>query len=728
MSGYVLFNGDINKYPNATYHVETKNTSFIYYANVLRKMGIKNNAFVLTLLDPDLALVDPFNPGSTEIANKVATECALNPWYGLREIIRTPEDGSYLTANRGLISFFWLFLNSIPIIQTQPRQTGKTLTLNSCLAELAQFIYENSTINVITLNEKLRDETSEKLKKMFSFMPQYLNFRTNKDTDVSEQIKIGLKNNVIRFWLPRSDVVNARNVCRGSSGSALFGDETPFQPNVDVSWPAAQNSCNAEFVRMERMGKPYGDVMLTTAGVVTTRSGEFVYRLIERSAVFNETFFDVPNRDALCELISRRSDGSLRVYSEFNALQLGVDENIFRKNVKNNTGNKAQIAMEMFNKWQTGDKDNTLTAEERSRALLSEKEPCFIEIDPKTMFSINWYVPKSELTHYLNNGSFVMVLDMAEGRGGDDITITIIDVSNAEVIGEGDINIVNTFNFTVYMGQWFMRMPRMVFVPEAKSLGIVVIDYLLDYLPTIGQDPLKRIFNWLVNNRGLTTKDDERYFAAAKVSKNSRELRAYQKEFGYATSGTGRASRDNLYNKTLRDFIRIAIDKMRSSKLIYQLINLKTVNGRIDHEDGNHDDKVIGWLLGGWFLLFARNKDLYSIDANRVFENVVFENEKEISEDEYYIREENKKINALIQERVTALKEAYDEFEAKRIENEIRFLAKRINNNVGGPEPINIDDLIKSATNAFDYLQQENDVPDYARFDPFSRFDPMSLF
>ena len=75
-----------------------------------------------------------------------------------------------------------------------------------------------------------------------------------------------------------------------------------------------------------------------------------------------------------------------------------------------------------------------------------------------------------------------------------------------------------------------------------------------------------------------------------------------------------------------------------------------------------------------------------------------------------------------------ALKEAYDEFEAKRIENEIRFLAKRIDNRVGGPEPINIDDLIKSATNAFDYLQQENDSPDYTRFDPFSRFDPMSLF
>ena len=167
---------------------------------------------------------------------------------------------------------------------------------------------------------------------------------------------------------------------------------------------------------------------------------------------------------------------------------------------------------------------------------------------------------------------------------------------------------------------------------------------------------------------------------------------------------------------------------MRSSKLIYQLINLKTVNGRIDHEDGSHDDKVIGWLLGGWFLLFARNKDLYAIDANRVFEDVVFENEKEISEDEYFIREENKKINALIQERVAALKETYDEFEAKRIENEIRFLAKRIDNRVGGPEPINIDDLIKSATNAFDYLQQENDAPNYARFDPFSRFDPTLLF
>ena len=58
----VLFKDDIYQFPDATWHIETKNVSFIKYAVMLEKMGIRNSAFCLTLLDRRLVEVDPFNP------------------------------------------------------------------------------------------------------------------------------------------------------------------------------------------------------------------------------------------------------------------------------------------------------------------------------------------------------------------------------------------------------------------------------------------------------------------------------------------------------------------------------------------------------------------------------------------------------------------------------------------------------------------------------------------
>lgn len=719
----VLFKDDILKWESATYHIETKNLSFIHYCNVLKKMGVANHAFPLTLLDPDLALVDPREPADKYIADKVAIECSLNPWYVLREIIRTPEDGSYLRANRGMISLVWLFYNRISTIQTQPRQSGKTLGLNSLFIILSEFVYENTTINALTLNEKLRDETVEKLKKMMAYLPPYLNFRTSKDTDVNEHVKIKAKNNTIRFWLPRSDEINARNVCRGSSGGALLGDEPPFQANFAISWPAAQNSCNAEFERLEKLGLPNGEVILTTAAVSNTKSGAFVYKLIENSAVFSEFLYDAKDREELVNIIERRSNGSLRVYAEFNALQLGIDEERFKKNVRNNTGNKAQIAMELFNVWQNGEEDSALTLAERERAVRGTHDPKYVEVDEKTSFSFNWYIEKENIDNYLQTESFVMSLDMAEGRGGDDIALTLVNTATAEVVGEGDINIVNTFLFCVYIGKWFSRIPNMVFIPEAKSLGISTVDYLLDFLPTINEDPHRRIFNWVVNDKGNTHKDDERYYQLAKGARSTKELKIFQKDFGYATSANGRASRDNLYNQTLRDFMRVAIDRINSKKLANQLVSLRTKNGRIDHTSDLGDDKVIGWLLCGWFLHYAKNKTLYKLDPSKIMSDVNLRSDKALSDDEIYAKARNKVTLELINEKLEQLEKVTDHFEGIRIENEIRHLERKLDLSVMDNEPISIEEMIDDiyrARNTEDIKEQDDYIN--PAFDPYRFF------
>ena len=59
----------------------TKNKSFLDMHHYLKTIGIKNNEFMLTLIDPDLDGVDPFDPNlNTLYKQKILRECLSNYW------------------------------------------------------------------------------------------------------------------------------------------------------------------------------------------------------------------------------------------------------------------------------------------------------------------------------------------------------------------------------------------------------------------------------------------------------------------------------------------------------------------------------------------------------------------------------------------------------------------------------------------------------------------------
>ena len=76
------------------YHRSTTNKTFIEMSNYLKAIGVKNNRFMLALLDPDLANIDPHDPNlSTTYKMKVLMEVRNNFWYYLREVVRVPTSG-----------------------------------------------------------------------------------------------------------------------------------------------------------------------------------------------------------------------------------------------------------------------------------------------------------------------------------------------------------------------------------------------------------------------------------------------------------------------------------------------------------------------------------------------------------------------------------------------------------------------------------------------------------
>ena len=72
----------------------TKNKSFLDMHHYLKSIGIKNNEFMLALIDPDLDGINPHDPHlNAYMKQKVFRECMCNYWYYLREIVRIPDQG-----------------------------------------------------------------------------------------------------------------------------------------------------------------------------------------------------------------------------------------------------------------------------------------------------------------------------------------------------------------------------------------------------------------------------------------------------------------------------------------------------------------------------------------------------------------------------------------------------------------------------------------------------------
>lgn len=111
-------------------HISTKNTSFLRTAMLLKKMGIKNYAFPLTLYDPDLKDVDvhALEDNTVEhekLRTKVQIEARRNVWYFLRECVKIYSQGGEPVSyrlDRGSCAMTWCFINGIDYATMQPRQ------------------------------------------------------------------------------------------------------------------------------------------------------------------------------------------------------------------------------------------------------------------------------------------------------------------------------------------------------------------------------------------------------------------------------------------------------------------------------------------------------------------------------------------------------------------------------------------------------------------------------
>jgi hypothetical protein len=693
----LLFLDDWQNYPDAIIDLDTKNKSFVRISALYKEMGIKNHAFPLALLNPELKNVDPFDPNlQIDQMAMIAIECKQNFMYFLREIVRIPgstiEMPIYFRANRANIALAWLFYNHITTILIQPRQTGKSLTSDLIMTAMLNIVCTMTQINLLTKDETLRSANLERLKNIEHELPFYLKQRGRGDIGNTEELSVKSLGNTYRGHLPNRSPKLALNVGRGLTSPIFQIDEAAFFFNIAISMPAALAAGTAARDKAIMKNEPYGTILTTTAGKKDDVDGSYVYNLLINSAVWSERFLDAENHKELEQLIRRNSPkGELRVNCTFNHRQLGYTDDWMRRALEDSNSQGEAADRDFFNIWTSGSVLSPLPVDVAKIIRESESDKYYDEIAIQGYIT-RWYLPTNEITSYMARYDTVLSIDSSDAAGGDDIAAIRRNIKTGEVIAAGNYNETNLIVFCEWLFSEMMRFPKMTLIIERRSTGAMIIDYLLLMFVSKGVNPFKRIYNKVVQEA------DEFPDRFKEINKAdyliSQELvTKYKKTFGFATSATGATSRTELYSTTLLSSAKVTGNKVKDKRTIDQILGLIIKNGRVDHPPGEHDDLAITWLLGYWLLTLGKNLHFYGINSRDILsENIInIQNNKPL---DVFERNEQQYLRTQIENLIEEIKSEKDEYIASNLENKLRMLANRLNDS--DKAILSVDELINN--------------------------------
>lgn len=687
----ILFYNDWYKYPTAIVHSNTKNYSFLRLANLYKQIGIKNHAFLLALLQPELSNVDPFDENiDMETMAKILFEVKHNPWYFFREIARAPAlagaDNTIFKANRANIALYWCFFNHITTILIQPRQTGKSFSTDVLMIYLLNYGLVNTHINMLTRSSELRTQNLERLKRIQEELPDYLNFKSKDDIFNTEEIRLKKLNNSYRGNLSNMSPKLANNVGRGFTTPILHVDEACFIPNIGIALPAALMAGNAAREIAKQNNSHYGTILTTTAGKIDDRDGNYIYKLWSSSTCWNEKFLDAENNEELHDLIIKNNTVTTNeakkalINITMSYRQLGYSDEWMKERLNETLAEGEDADRDLFNRWTAGTSSSPIPKEYLEIIKENIIDEPITEFYSPYNYLLNWYIDEYEKNELISKGSsFIIGVDTSEGIGRDDIAMVIRESLSGKVICTSTFNELNLITLADFFVDFMLKYPNSVMVIERRSSAIAIVDYMLQKFGLYNINPFRRLFNMIVQNK---EQYNEEFKEIEKLNYfNEKLMSKYKKHIGFATSGSGITSRNELYSSTLMNMLKYTASSLYDNKLSSQILSLVVKNNRIDHPDGGNDDLVIASLISYWLLIHGRNLNFYNINTMLLLkENKTYLSEK-------YNREESELLeNEAIQKEqeflnlIEQYKKERNEFILYQLENKIKYIANELTN------------------------------------------------
>lgn len=565
------------------YHKSTTNKSFLEMHQYLKDCGIQHNSFMLALLDPDLARVDPHDPTLNRIMKqKVLRECIHNPWYFFREVIRIPDSGQAtgvkFNLNRGsLASLFCLMLN-LNIFQEEPRQTGKTIGALSWYLYLFNFGTANAEMSFLNKRHDDSKLNLQRIRDIRKLLPSYLVMDTAFSPDGSrvraksnvETLQHPVNNNKIITTASARNKVAAASLLRGHTTPIIYIDEYGFIQYNSIIYTNMVPAYNTAAENAKRNNSPYGILITTTPGMLTTDEGIEAFNMKESATPFSERWYDL-TEDQIREIIASNSNSNF-VYIKFTYQQLGKSEQWFKDLCITMRKDWDAIRREVLLEWSASSENSPFRAEDLDIIKGLVRQPI------NTVLLLNKYELKIYERINMKYPPLIGV-DVSGGYQRDSSAISIVDSYSTRLTAELNSNFISTPELALVIHEIVSKwMPNAVVNIERNGgFGSSVIAKLL-------QTSIKKNLFYSIKDKVI-----EERVTGVTVHRKTQKTKVYG-------SDSTKSERDRLV-EILRDRVEYHKDKIISETIYNELCGLEVKkNGKIEHSSNTHDDQIFSWL------------------------------------------------------------------------------------------------------------------------------------
>lgn len=564
----------------------TNNQSFLQMHYYLRDIGIKNNAFFLILFDPDLDGVDPRDPRlNLFMKQKILAECMKNYWYFIREVIRVPESGGAIGSgkkyelNRGNLALNYGFMFNWNMFFELPRQRGKTVSILCRL--LWEFLYGTTNSQMSFFNKKHEDSklNLQRFKEIRAALPSYLQMSESYGVDGQ---KLKAPNSVETLQHPRNgnkiktlpaarNKTSASSLGRGETVPRLWFDEYAFTLFNSTIYMSAVPGYKTASINAKRNNAPYGILISTTPGDMTTDEGMSAFKTKEAATPFSEEMYDM-SYERLSELLAANTNSSF-VYIRFSYQQLGCSEEWFKQMVIDMEKRWPDIRREVLLEWSTVTDNSPFSKEDLNIVKGLIREPI------KTMYLANNF--PFNIYEYINlRFPPIIGVDVSGGYLRDSSAITVIDSRTTNVCADMNCNYISPIDLARVIYELVTsHMPNAVVNIERNGgFGASVIAKLKT-------TKIKRNLYYEIKDKVT----EERF-------NGSKAYRTVQKTKVYGLDST-KAVRDILI-EILRERMELHKDKFVSPIIYRELETLEVKrNGKVEHSANGHDDQIFSYLM-----------------------------------------------------------------------------------------------------------------------------------
>lgn len=610
------------------FQMTTTNQSFLNMHYYLKEIGVQNNKFMMVLLDPDLAGIDPFDPRLNDIYKaKILRECLHNYWYFIREVVRIPSSGSTgkgtrYELTRGNLALNYCMAINLNVFYEVPRQQGKTIS--ALIRYLYLFNFGTTNSEIAFLNKKLDDSKLNlaRMKELREALPPYLQMsevigsdgKRIKATNTVLALKHPVNANKITAYSSATSKVAAASLLRGRTIPLIYFDEFGFFAHNGTVYlngiPAYKTAAN----NAKANGAPYGILITTTPGFLTTEEGLYAYEFKESATKFSELWYDM-SYNQLMELVNANKTSTF-VYIKFGYQELGRSEQWFMEQCREMKMQWDDIRREILLEWAISNDNCPFTKEqldevrELVRAPINQK--LFLG---KYLFNI---YDRIDLRY-----PPIIGVDVSGGYKRDSSAMACIDSRTTKLFAEMNCNYIPPTD-----------LAKVIFELVTTRMSNAVVN--IERNGGFGSSVLAMLINTSIKkNLYYEIKDkviEETFSTDGGMHRKKTERR---KVYGLDST---KEIRETLI-EILRERMEYHKDKF-VAKVIYEELRGMEVkrSGKVEHSNNTHDDSVFALLMA--LYVWYEGKELatrYGIQKTTIKTDAALEEAVFSLEDKYNV-------------------------------------------------------------------------------------------